>query len=93
MDLINAFRQLQAIDRTRPSLPGEHLAVAGLGLALIAVSLRSERRGTAALQAATGGALLLRALRGSDYLTRPPEPRTTPSWDSHLEDARALGLD
>lgn len=93
MDLINALRQWQAFDRARPSLPGEHLAVAGLGLALIAVSLRSERRGTAALQAAAGGALLLRAASSSDYLTRPPEPRATPAWDSHLADARALGLD
>lgn len=93
MDLINVLRQWQAFDRDRPSLPGEPLAVAGLGVALIAVSLRSERRGTAALQAAAGGILLLRALRRSDYLTRLPEPRATPAWDAHLADARALGLE
>ncbi|EER60154.1 hypothetical protein AcdelDRAFT_2286, partial [Acidovorax delafieldii 2AN] len=45
MDLINTLRQWQAIDRTRPRLPSENLIVVGLGLALIAASLRSERRG------------------------------------------------
>ncbi len=93
MDPINTLRQWQAFDRSRPSLPGENLLVASLGLALIAVSLRSERRGTAAVQAATGGALLLRAARGCTYLTQLPEPRPAPAWDAHLEDARALGLD
>lgn len=93
MDPINTLRQWQALDRSRPTLPGENLVVAGLGLALIAVSLRSDRRGTAAVQAAAGGALLVRAARRCDYLTQSPEPRQTPAWDAHLEDARALGLD
>ncbi|GAA6117917.1 hypothetical protein [Acidovorax sp. FG27] len=93
MDPINTLRQWQAFDRSRPTLPGETLLVAGVGLALIAVSLRSEHRGTAAVQAAAGGALLLRAARGCDYLTQLPQPRPAPAWDAHLEDARALGLD
>ncbi|ART49374.1 MULTISPECIES: hypothetical protein [Acidovorax] len=93
MDLINTLRHWQAIDRTRERQPSENLMVAGLGLALIAVSLRSERRGTAALQAAAGGALLVRAARGSRYLTRDPDPRLNGAWDAHLADARELGLD
>ena len=80
MDLINTLRHWQAIDRTRARLPSENLMVAGLGLALIAVSLRSER-------------LLVRAARGSRYLTRDPDPRLSGAWDAHLADARELGLD
>ena len=93
MDLINTLRHWQSIDRARTRQPMENLMVAGLGLALIAVSLRSERRGTAALQAAAGGALILRAAHGSNYLTRDPDPRLSGAWDAHLEDARELGLD
>ena len=93
MDLINTLRHWQAIDRTRERQPSENLMVAGLGLALIAVSLRSERRGTAALQAAAGGALLVRAARGSRYLIRDPDPRLSGAGDAHLADARELGLD
>ncbi|MES2186315.1 MAG: hypothetical protein V4505_17320 [Pseudomonadota bacterium] len=60
------LKEWAAFDAARPSLPGEHLLVAGAGLLLLASALRGGCRTTSTLQALAGGALLLRAASGRD---------------------------
>ena len=87
--IVDRFRE---IERTRPDLPGERWMLAGAGLALIAAGHRTDARWAAALQAAVGGALLLRAANG-----RPGAAtmllRAKAAEDALREDARRLGLE
>ena len=82
-------------------LLGEKKKTASVAKERLQIILAHERNGRnaaepdylPALQAAAGGALLVRAARGSRYLTRDPDPRLSGAWDAHLADARELGLD
>lgn len=91
MSLREVVEEWQAYDRSRPSAPGEHLAVAGLGAALLLAAMRSDSRFGAVLTAAAGGAFLFRAASGRDGLVKLlGEPAT---YIAARRDAEYFGLD
>ncbi|WP_242873768.1 hypothetical protein [Pseudacidovorax intermedius] len=55
----------KAFDARRPDLPGEHLAVLGLGVLLLLSSGRSRSLIGRLVKAAAGGALVARAASGT----------------------------
>ena len=63
-------RGLIAIDDNRVSMPAEHTATLAAGVTLILCAFLVPRRSSAVLQAAVGGALLLRAAAGRDGLRK-----------------------
>ncbi|KQM79947.1 hypothetical protein [Xylophilus sp. Leaf220] len=70
MGIREAIEDWQQFDRVRPGLPGEHLAVAGIGTALVVAALRTDCKMTSVLQAMAGGALLFRAASGRDGISK-----------------------
>ncbi|SIQ30930.1 hypothetical protein [Pseudacidovorax sp. RU35E] len=64
MDAVKAF------DARRPDLPGEHLVVLGLGVALLLSSGRSRSILGRLVKAAAGGALMARAASGTGGVAR-----------------------
>lgn len=60
----------KAFDARRPDLPGEHLVVLGLGVALLLSSGRSRSFLGRLVKAAAGGALVARAASGTGGVAR-----------------------
>lgn len=60
----------KAFDARRPDLPGEHLVVLGLGVALLLASGRSRSILGRLVKAAAGGALVARAASGTGGVAR-----------------------
>ncbi|MBK1689537.1 hypothetical protein CKO37_18755 [Rubrivivax gelatinosus] len=61
---------MRDFDERRPSLPGEHLATLGAGLALLRQAPRTSSTLSRVLVFAAGAALLWRAASGRDGLRR-----------------------
>lgn len=61
---------MKAFDARRPDLPGEHLVVLGLGVALLLSSGRSRSILGRLVKAAAGGALVARAASGTGGVAR-----------------------
>ena len=59
------WQALREADARRPSLPGEHVVVLGLGLLALVAAGRSRSIGGRLVKAAIGGALVARAASGS----------------------------
>lgn len=64
------WQALREADARRPSLPGEHVVVLGLGVLLLVAAGRSRSVGGRLAKAAIGGALVGRAASGTGGVTR-----------------------
>lgn len=67
------WQTLKEADARRAPIPGEHLAVAGLGLVMLVAATRSRSATGRLLKAAIGGALIGRAASGTGGVTRLAE--------------------
>lgn len=66
----DTWQKLKAADERRPSLPGEHWIVFGLGALLVTKAARQRSLIGSALMLAAGSALLGRAASGRDGLIK-----------------------
>ena len=67
---IRSLKELKNYDERRPSFPGEHWRVFGVGLAVLVALRRSRSWVMRTAGSALGSALLYRAASGRDGLTR-----------------------